>query len=232
MRFTATFYPINLDLKIAASFQGTVDDRGVFFTTNCSTKLMGDPARWDLVHPRGIRRGRNRCDARVNKAFETPPPRCRRNGARFPDEASSACGNVKLLIGSIIPWVVFTLLARDGEHPMSMGHPRTVSVNSPFLRRWLSPGRLFIYFWRKAWPGGPRATIGIGGAWHSDVHGPPELTRGFLLILKSTPRIIATGGVVGMLLPIVAPSPRPSLVGADECGAGIENTRLPHMACP
>jgi len=49
------------------------------------------------------------------------------------------------------------------------------------------------------------ATIGIGSAWafwtFTDLQ---KLTRGFLLYFEVTPRIIATGGVVAMLLAIIA----------------------------
>ena len=42
MRFRGTFYPCDLDLRIAAVFEGTVDDRGVFFHHKLLDELTGD----------------------------------------------------------------------------------------------------------------------------------------------------------------------------------------------
>jgi len=42
MKFRGTFYPCDLDLRIAAVFEGTVDDRGVFFHHKLLDELTGD----------------------------------------------------------------------------------------------------------------------------------------------------------------------------------------------
>src|SRR5216117_3043381 len=71
MRFTGTFYPVNLDLKIAAVFQGTVDDRGVFCHHKLLDELMGDPGTVGTWYIRvASAEVANDVIARVNKAFE------------------------------------------------------------------------------------------------------------------------------------------------------------------
>jgi len=72
-------------MKIAAVFQGTVDDRACSFTTKLLDELMGDPGTvgtWYI--PCGLRRGRERCDCARQQGFlRTPPRGARRNGAAF-----------------------------------------------------------------------------------------------------------------------------------------------------
>ena len=71
MRFTGTFYPVDLDLKIATVFEGTVDDRGVFFHHKLLDELMGDPGTVGTWYIRvASAEVANDVIARVNKAFE------------------------------------------------------------------------------------------------------------------------------------------------------------------
>ena len=112
MRFTGTFYPVNLDLKIAAVFQGTVDDRGVFFHHKLLDELMGDPGTVGTWYIRvASAEVANNVIARVNKAFENTAAEVRAETERaFQMSFISMLGNVKLLIGSISSVVVFTLM--------------------------------------------------------------------------------------------------------------------------
>jgi putative ABC transport system permease protein len=207
MRFTGTFYPINLDLKIAAVFQGTVDDRGVFFHHKLLDELMGDPGTVGTWYIRvASAEVANDVIARVNKAFENTAAEVRAETERaFQMSFISMLGNVKLLIGSISSVVVFTLLLV------------TVSTMSMAIRerfrelailKALGYRRRELFSFILAESVGLAvlgATIGIGGAWafwtFTDLQ---KLTRGFLIYFEVTPRIIATGGVVAMLLAIIA----------------------------
>ena len=144
--------------------------------------------------------------ARVNKAFENTAAEVRAETERaFQMSFISMLGNVKLLIGSISSVVVFTLLLV------------TVSTMSMAIRerfrelailKALGYRRRELFSFILAESVGLAvlgATIGIGGAWafwtFTDLQ---KLTRGFLIYFEVTPRIIATGGVVAMLLAIVA----------------------------
>src|SRR4030095_1342604 len=70
MRFTGTFYPVDLDLKIAAVFAGTVDDRGVFFHHKLLDELTGDPGTVGTWYLRVVSaEASNEVIARVNAAF-------------------------------------------------------------------------------------------------------------------------------------------------------------------
>jgi len=207
MRFTGTFYPVNLDLKIAAVFQGTVDDRGVFFHHKLLDELMGDSGTVGTWYIRvASAEVANDVIARVNKAFENTAAEVRAETERaFQMSFISMLGNVKLLIGSISSVVVFTLLLV------------TVSTMSMAIRerfrelailKALGYRRRELFSFILAESVGLAvlgATIGIGGAWafwtFTDLQ---KLTRGFLIYFEVTPRIIATGGVVAMVLAIVS----------------------------
>ena len=70
MRFTGTFYPVDLDLKIIAVYQGTVDDRGVFFHHKLLDELMGNPGTVGTWYLRvASAEASNEVIARVNDAF-------------------------------------------------------------------------------------------------------------------------------------------------------------------
>ena len=207
MRFTGTFYPINLDLKIAAVFQGTVDDRGVFFHHKLLDELMGDPGTVGTWYIRvASAEVANDVIARVNKAFENTAAEVRAETERaFQMSFISMLGNVKLLIGSISSVVVFTLLLVTVS-TMSMAIRERFRELAILKALGYRRRELFSFILAESFGLAVLgASIGIGGAWafwtFTDLQ---KLTRGFLIYFEVTPRIIATGGVVAMLLAIVA----------------------------
>ena len=207
MRFTGTFYPVNLDLKIAAVFQGTVDDRGVFFHHKLLDELMGDPGTVGTWYIRvASAEVANDVIARVNKAFENTAAEVRAETERaFQMSFISMLGNVKLLIGSISSVVVFTLLLVTVS-TMSMAIRERFRELAILKALGYRRRELFSFILAESFGLAVLgATIGIGSAWafwtFTDLQ---KLTRGFLIYFEVTPRIIATGGVVAMLLAIVA----------------------------
>ena len=207
MRFTGTFYPINLDLKIAAVFQGTVDDRGVFFHHKLLDELMGDPGNVGTWYIRvASAEVANDVIARVNKAFENTAAEVRAETERaFQMSFISMLGNVKLLIGSISSVVVFTLMLVTVS-TMSMAIRERFRELAILKALGYRRRELFSFILAESFGLAVLgATLGIGSAWafwtFTDLQ---KLTRGFLLYFEVTPRIIATGGVVAMLLAIVA----------------------------
>ena len=207
MRFSGTFYPVDLDLKIAAVFQGTVDDRGVFFHHKLLDELMGNPGTVGTWYMRvASAEISNDVIARVNAAFANTSAEVRAETERaFQMGFISMLGNVKLLIGSVSTVVVFTLMLVTVS-TMSMAvreRFRELAVLKAlgFRRRELFSFILAESF-GLALAGG---MLGIFGAWAIwtgiDLQ---KLTKGFLLYFEVTPRIMATGGVVAALLGIVA----------------------------
>ena len=207
MRFTGTFYPVNLDLKIAAVFQGTVDDRGVFFHHKLLDELMGDPGTVGTWYIRvASAEVANDVIARVNKAFENTAAEVRAETERaFQMSFISMLGNVKLLIGSISSVVVFTLMLVTVS-TMSMAIRERFRELAILKALGYRRRELFSFILAESFGLALLgATIGIGSAWafwtFTDLQ---KLTRGFLIYFEVTPRIIATGGVVAMLLAIIA----------------------------
>jgi putative ABC transport system permease protein len=207
MRFTGTFFPVNLDLKIAAVFQGTVDDRGVFFHHKLLDELMGDPGTVGTWYIRvASAEVANDVIGRVNKAFENTSAEVRAETERaFQMSFISMLGNVKLLIGSISSVVVFTLMLVTVS-TMSMAIRERFRELAILKALGYRRGELFSFILAESFGlAAFGAIIGIGGAWafwtFTDLQ---KLTRGFLIYFEVTPRIIATGGVVAVLLAIIA----------------------------
>jgi putative ABC transport system permease protein len=207
MRFTGTFYPVDLDLKIAAVFQGTVDDRGVFFHHKLLDELTGDPGTVGTWYLRVASADvANDVIARVNRAFENSSAEVRAETERaFQMSFISMLGNVKVLTLSISAVVVFTLfLVTVSTMSMAIRERfRELAVLKAlgFQRRELFGFILAESFGLAALG----ALLGIGGAWalwtFMDLQ---KVTNGFLVYFEVTPRIMATGAMVAALLGIVA----------------------------
>jgi putative ABC transport system permease protein len=207
MRFTGTFYPVDLDLKIAAVFQGTVDDRGVFFHHKLLDELMGDPGTVGTWYLRVASADvANDVIARVNKAFENTSAEVRAETERaFQMGFISMLGNVKLLIGSISAVVVFTLLLVTVS-TMSMTIRERFRELAVLKALGFRRTELFSFILAESFGlAALGALVGIGGSWAFwtclDLQ---KLTNGFLVYFEVTPRIMATGAIVAALLGIVS----------------------------
>jgi putative ABC transport system permease protein len=207
MRFTGTFYPVDLDLKVAAVYSGTVDDRNVFFHHKLLDELTGDlgtVGTWYVrVESADVA---NDVITRIDQAFENSSAEVRTETERaFQMSFMSMLGNVKMLTMSISAVVVFTLVLVTVS-TMSMAireRFRELAVLKAigFQRRELFGFILAESFGLAALG----AFLGIGGAWFfwNQVN-LQKLTNGFLLYFEVTPRIMATGGIVAALLGILA----------------------------
>jgi putative ABC transport system permease protein len=194
MRFTGTFYPVDLDLRIAAVYTGTVDDRNVFFHHKLLDELTGDPGTvgtWYLLAASAD--AANTVIAQVDKAFANTSAEVRAETERaFQMSFISMWGNVKVLIGAAS---TMSMAIRERFRELA------VLKALGFKRRELFGFILAESFGLAA----AGAVLGIGGAWafwtHIDLQ---TLTRGFLVYFEVTPRIMATGGIVAALLGIVS----------------------------
>ncbi len=207
MRFTGTFYPVDLDLKVAAVYSGTVDDRNVFFHHKLLDELTGDLGTVGTWYVRvESAEVANDVITRIDQAFENSSAEVRTETERaFQMSFMSMLGNVKMLTMSISAVVVFTLVLVTVS-TMSMAireRFRELAVLKAigFQRRELFGFILAESFGLAALG----ALLGIGGAWFfwNQVN-LQKLTNGFLLYFEVTPRIMATGGIVAALLGILA----------------------------
>ena len=207
LRFTGTFYPMDLELTIDAVYAGTIDDRSCFFHHALLDQLMDD---WGMVGTwYMIADSAESVDGvieRVNAAFENTSAEVRAETERaFQLGFVSMFGNVKMLFGSISAVVVFTLILVCVS-TMSMAireRFRELAVLKAlgFRRR-----ELFAFILAESFGLSMLgAFVGIGGAWlfWSTIN-LQKLSQGFLVYFEVTPRIMATGGIVAALLGIVA----------------------------
>ncbi len=207
MRFRGTFYPCDLDLKIAAVFEGTVDDRGVFFHHKLLDELTGDlgtVGTWYL---------------RVESAEKVPEVISRIDG-QFANTAAEVraeserafqmgfvgmLGNVSALIRTVNGVIVFTL-ALVSASTMSMAvrerfREMAVLKALGYKRRDLLGFILAEGFGLSVLGG----ALGIGGAWAAwtllDIQ---KLTGGIFIVFEVTPRIMASAGLVAAVLGVVS----------------------------
>jgi putative ABC transport system permease protein len=207
LRFTGTFYPVDLELRIAAVYEGTVDDRNCFFHHKLLDELMGDWGQtgcWYILADSAD--AVNDVISRVNSAFENTSAEVRAETERaFQLSFVSMFGNVKLLFSSISAVVIFTLVLVCVS-TMSMAireRFRELAVLKAlgFRRREIFSFILAESFGLSVLG----AFLGIGGVWiFWNTVNLQELTRGFLPYFEVTSRIMATGGIVAALLGILA----------------------------
>ena len=207
MRFTGTFYPVDLDLRVAGVYQGTVDDRNVFFHHKLLDELMGDPGTVGTWYLRAASADVvNDVIAQVNKAFENSSAEVRAETERaFQMGFVSMWGNVKVLIGSISTVVVFTLVL-VAVSTMSMAIRERFRELAVLKALGFKRREIFAFILAESFGlATAGALLGIGGAWafwtFIDLQ---TLTNGFLVYFEVTPRIMATGGIVAALLGILA----------------------------
>jgi putative ABC transport system permease protein len=207
MRFTGSFYPVDLDLRIAGVYKGTVDDRNVFFHHKLLDELMGDPGTVGTWYIRATSADAvNQVLADVNRAFENTSAEVRAETERaFQMSFMSMLGNVTALIGSISTVVVFTLVLVTVS-TMSMAIRERFRELAVLKALGFKRRELFGFILAESFGlAGTGALVGIAGTWAAfhfvDLQ---KLTKGFLIYFEVTPRIMATGGIVAALLGIVA----------------------------
>ncbi|KAB2660351.1 MAG: FtsX-like permease family protein [Verrucomicrobia bacterium] len=207
MRFTGTFYPMDLDLRIAAVFQGTVDDRGVFFHHKLLDDAMdngGAVGTWYMrvesaaVAPQVI--------AAIDRAFENSSAEVRAETERaFQMSFMSMLGDVKSLTLSVSSVVVFTLMLVTVS-TMSMAIRERFRELAVLKALGFRRHELFSFILAESFGlAGAGAVLGIFGTWifWSTVN-LQKLTAGFLVYFEVTPRIMAMAGIVAAVLGIVS----------------------------
>ena len=214
MKFTGTFYPCDLDLKVAGFYAGTADDRTVFFHHKYLDELLGNPGTVGTWWLRAASvEEAPKVVERINKAFANSAAEVRAETERaFQLGFVSMWGNIKYLISSICTVVVFTLLLVTVS-TMSMAireRFRELAVLKALGFRRELFGFILAESFGLAMAG---AVIGAGGAWVLFNHGIniQKATNGIFLAFEVTPRhmglafgIAALLGIVSALVPALA----------------------------
>lgn len=212
MKLTGTFWPCDLDLKIVGVFEGTLDDRSVYY----HQKYMDEALNSDLVGTWWVRAASiEEAPAvidRINRAFANTSAEVRAETERaFQLSFISMWGNIKVLVGSICTVVVFTLLLVSVS-TMSMAvrerfRELAVLKTLGFRRRDLF-GFILAESFGLAMAG---ALFGAGGAWlFFNTIDIGELSNGIFIYFDVTPRILGRAVLVAATLGVVASFP-PSL---------------------
>ena len=207
LRFTGTFYPVDLELTIEVVYAGTIDDRNCFFHHALLDQLMDD---WGMVCTWYIMADSaaavDGVIERVNAAFENTSAEVRAETERaFQLGFVSMFGNVKMLFGSISAVVVFTLILVCVS-TMSMAIRERFRELAVLKALGFRRHELFAFILAESFGlSMVGAFVGIGGAWlfWSTIN-LQKLSQGFLVHFEVTPHIMATGGIVAALLGILA----------------------------
>ncbi|MDX1951386.1 MAG: FtsX-like permease family protein [Verrucomicrobiota bacterium] len=201
-----TFWPYDLDMRVAGIYQGTIDDRNIFFHHKYLDELSGggQVGTW-WIRATSTEQVGPVVEA-INKAFANTSAEVRAETERaFQLSFVSMMGNIKLLIHSICSVVVFTLVLVSAS-TMSMAireRFRELAVLKAlgFRRR-----ELFSFILAESFGlAMAGAVLGVGGAYclftYLDVS---KLTNGIFVVLEVTPKIIGVSCLVAASLGIVS----------------------------
>ncbi|MCX7872251.1 MAG: FtsX-like permease family protein [Verrucomicrobiae bacterium] len=208
MLLTSTVYPIDIELKVAGIYSGTIDDRNVLFHHKYLDEMLGNPGTVGMwwVKVRSID-DMPRVIETINKTFANTSAEVRAETERaFQLSFVSMWGNIKMLIHSICSVVIFTLILVSAS-TMSMAireRFRELAVLKAlgFKRRELF-ALIFAESFGLAMAG---AVLGIGGAWlvfsHTEIM--KYATHGIFITFEVTPRIVAQSMFVAVMLGVVS----------------------------
>ena len=207
LNFIGTMWPCDLELKMVGTYQGTIDDRNLFFNHKYFDEAMGNLGQvgtW-WVKARSIDDMADVLD-RINRAFANTSAEVRAETERaFQMSMVSMWGNIKILVRSICSVVVFTLLLVSAS-TMSMAireRFRELAVLKAlgFQRREIFGFILAESFGLAA----VGALLGIGGAWALFTHiSISKLTDGIFVSFEVTPQIMGIAGTVAAALGIIS----------------------------
>jgi putative ABC transport system permease protein len=207
MKLTGTFYPCDLDLKIVGGFQGTLDDRSVFFHHKYLDESLNDPGTvgtwWIRVRSPDEVAGVTEA---INRAFANSAAEVRAETERaFQLSFVSMWGNIKVLVGSICTVVVFTLLLVTVS-TMSMAIRERFRELAVLKALGYKRRELFAFILAESFGLSIMgALVGAGGAWlffhHADMQ---KLSNGIFLYFEVTPKIMGQAFLVAALLGIIA----------------------------
>lgn len=207
MQFTGQIYPCDLEFKVAGFYEGTADDRNVFFHHKYLDESLGNPGTvgtW-WVKAASIEEATLITD-RINKAFANTSAEVRAETERaFQLGFVSMWANIKILIGGISMVVVFALLLVTVS-TMSMAireRFRELAVLKAlgFRRR-----ELFAFILAESFGLATLgALLGGGGAWllyrSIDMQ---RLSNGMFVVFEVTPQMLALAFSIAAVLGLLS----------------------------
>lgn len=207
MQFTGQIYPCDLEFKIAGIYEGTADDRNVFFHHKYLDESLGNPGTvgtW-WVKAASAQEATLITD-RINKAFANTSAEVRAETERaFQLGFVSMWANIKILIGGISIVVVFALLLVTVS-TMSMAireRFRELAVLKAlgFRRR-----ELFAFILAESFGLATLgAVFGAGGAWCLyRVLDMQTLSSGMFVMFEVTPQMMALAFSIAAVLGLLS----------------------------
>lgn len=202
-----TFWPFDLELFIAGIYEGTIDNRNMFFHHRYLDELMGPENSivstwWVKVKtledvPRVV--------AEINKAFENTAAEVRAETERaFQLSFVSMWGNIKVLVNRICSVVVFTLLLVSTS-TMSMAIRERFRELAVLKALGYRRRELFAFILAESFGlAALGALIGVGGAYALYTYSGLAAATGIFLVLEVTPRIMGQACLVAAALGIIA----------------------------
>lgn len=205
VQLQGTFWPYDLDLRLAAIYSGTVDDRNLFFHHKYLDELAGGEGNvgtWWI-------KAKSLEDvpavvAAINKAFENTSAEVRAETERaFQLSFVSMWGNIKLLVNSICSVVVFTLLLVSAS-TMSMAVRERFRELAILKAIGYRRRELFAFILAESFGlAALGALLGVGGAYclytYADIG---KFTADMFVVFEVTPRIIGQATLVAAALGI------------------------------
>ena len=207
LNFIGTLWPCDLELKMVGTYQGTIDDRNLFFNHKYFDEAMGNLGQvgtW-WVKARSIDDMADVLD-RINRAFANTSAEVRAETERaFQMSMVSMWGNIKILVRSICSVVVFTLLLVSAS-TMSMAIRERFRELAVLKAIGFQRSEIFGFILAESFGlAAVGALLGIGGAWALFTHiSISKLTDGIFVSFEVTPQIMGVAGTVAAALGIVS----------------------------
>jgi putative ABC transport system permease protein len=201
-----TFWPFDLELNLVGIYDGTIDNRNMFFHHKYLDEAGGDRGEVSTwwVKVRSIEEMGD-VVAAINKAFENTSAEVRAETERaFQLSFVSMWGNIKELVNRICSVVVFTLLLVSTS-TMSMAireRFRELAILKAvgFRRR-----ELFAFILAESFGlAALGAALGVGGAYVLFNYAKLASLTGIFVIFEVTPRIMGQACLVAAALGIIA----------------------------
>lgn len=201
-----TFWPFNIELIISGIYDGTIDNRNLFFHHEYFDEMSGDSGIvstwWVKVAniddmPQVV--------SSINKAFENTSAEVRAETERaFQLSFVSMWGNIKVLVNRICSVVVFTLLLVSTS-TMSMAIRERFRELAVLKALGYRRRELFAFILAESFGlAGLGALIGVGAAYLLYMKANLAAMTGVFIIFEVTPRIMGQACLVAAALGIIA----------------------------
>jgi putative ABC transport system permease protein len=200
-----TFWPFNLELQIAGIYDGTIDNRNLFFHHKYFDELSGGGvvSTW-WVKVKNID-DVSRVVSEINRAFENTAAEVRAETERaFQLSFVSMWGNIKVMVNRICAVVVFILLLVSTS-TMSMAIRERFRELAVLKALGYRRRELFAFILAESFGlAALGALIGVGGAYVLFTYAGLAAMTGIFVVFEVTPKIMGQACLVAASLGIIA----------------------------